>query len=114
MGRLLGKTAKIIPTAAAAGYYLTVKACPSADASEWIEGLSTGAGLAADDPRLALRNVMTSLSMGSTARRRTDNRGQLGLYIKAWNSWVQKKPVKALRLQRTEKMPVPVRQAPLS
>ncbi|MFD7829574.1 hypothetical protein [Kitasatospora sp. NPDC059803] len=113
IGRLLGKTAKIIPTAAATGYYLTVDACPSASADAWIEGLSTGAGLATDDPRLALRNVLTALSMGSTVRRRTDNRGQLGLYIKAWNSWVFKKPVKALRFQQTEKMPIPVRQTPL-
>ncbi|MFJ8473916.1 hypothetical protein [Kitasatospora sp. NPDC094011] len=112
-GRLLGKTAKIIPTAAATGYYLTVAACPSVDVNAWVEGLSTGAGLAADDPRLALRNVLTSLSIGSTVRRRTDNRGQLGLYIKAWNAWVLQRPVKALRFQRAEKMPTPVHQAPL-
>ncbi|MGW4722976.1 hypothetical protein [Streptomyces sp. NPDC004291] len=51
---------------------------------------------------------MNMLRGGASKRRRTDTRGQIGLYIKAWNAWVAGRPVKTLRLQSGEKMPRPI------
>lgn len=107
-GRILGKELGIIPTAGAAGYFLTVEAAPAARSDEWMRGLTTQANLAPDDSRLAFIKVMNSLRNGGSVRRRTDTRGQIGLYIKAWNAWVSGKPVKSLRLQKGEKMPRPI------
>lgn len=108
VGRLLSQTPGLIPTAAAAGYFLTVESAPVARVDSWLEGVTTGANLASDDPRLALIKVIHALRAGASNRRRTDTRGQIGLYIKAWNAWVSGRPVKALRLQKGEKMPRPV------
>ncbi|MFI1868556.1 hypothetical protein [Streptomyces jumonjinensis] len=107
-GRILGKEMGIIPTAGAASYFLTVEAAPEARVDEWMRGLTTQANLAPDDARLALIKVMNSLRSGGTVRRRTDTRGQIGLYVKAWNAWVSGRPVRSLRLQKGEKMPRPI------
>lgn len=107
-GRLLGKELGLIPTAGATAYFLTVEAAPEARVDEWMRGLITQANLAPDDARLAFIKVMNSLRSGGSARRRTDTRGQIGLYVKAWNAWVSGKPVKSLRLQKGEKMPRPI------
>ncbi|MCE7082810.1 hypothetical protein [Streptomyces sp. ST2-7A] len=108
MGRTLGKEIGMIPTAASTAYFLTTEAAPAARTEEWVEGLSTGANLGSDDPRLVLIRTIRSLRGGSTARRRTDTKGQVGLYIKAWNAWVAGRSVKVLRLQKGEKMPKPI------
>lgn len=107
-GRILGKELGLIPTAGASAYFLTVESAPVAQVGEWIRGLTTQANLDSDDPRLALIKVMSQLRGGGTQRRRTDTRGQIGLYIKAWNAWVSGRPVKSLRLQKGEKMPSPI------
>ncbi|MFE7381817.1 hypothetical protein ACFU9F_15765 [Streptomyces zhihengii] len=107
-GRVLGKELGLIPTAGATAYFLTVEAAPAARADEWMRGLTTQANLGPDDARLAFIKVMNALRSGGTLRRRTDTRGQIGLYIKAWNAWVSGKPVKSLRLQKGEKMPRPI------
>ncbi|MER6300834.1 hypothetical protein ABT247_14885 [Kitasatospora sp. NPDC001539] len=108
VGRTLSQEVGIIPTAASAAYFLAVESAPAARIDDWIEGLATGANLKSDDPRLALIKTINTLRNGSTSRRRTDTRGQIGLYIKAWNAWVTGRPVKSLRLQSGEKMPRPV------
>ncbi|MFG2904056.1 hypothetical protein ACGF13_03155 [Kitasatospora sp. NPDC048286] len=107
-GRVLSKEVGLIPTAASAAYFLTVESAPAARIDDWMDGLTTGANLSADDPRLSLIKVINHLQKGSSARRRTDARGQIGLYLKAWNAWVTGRPVKSLRLQNGEKMPRPV------
>jgi hypothetical protein len=107
-GRILGKELGLIPTAGATAYFLSVEAAPAARVDEWMRGLITQANLGPDDARLAFIKVMNSLRSGGTQRRRTDTRGQIGLYIKAWNAWVAGKPVKSLRLQKGEKMPRPL------
>ncbi|MFJ8229592.1 hypothetical protein ACIQ9E_06460 [Streptomyces sp. NPDC094448] len=112
IARLMSKERLIIPTAAAVGYYTTREASPGVDQEPWVEGVTTGADLSPGDPRLALRNALISLGTGTSGRRRSDSRGQLGLYLKAWNAWVLQKPVKQLRFQRGEKMPRPVHALP--
>ncbi|MFJ1595642.1 hypothetical protein [Streptomyces sp. NPDC088261] len=107
-GRILGKEMGLIPTAAACAYFLTVESAPVAQVGEWMRGLTTQANLDSDDPRLALIKVMSQLRGGGSQRRRTDTRGQVGLYIKAWNAWVSGRPVKSLRLQKGEKIPRPI------
>lgn len=112
IARLMSKERLIIPTAAAVGYYSTREASPGVDQESWIQGVKTGADLSPGDPRLALRNALISLGTGTSGRRRSDSRGQVGLYVKAWNAWVLQKPVKQLRFQRGEKMPKPVHVLP--
>lgn len=112
VARMMSKERLIIPTAAAVGYYTSSEASPTVDQSSWVEGVITGADLAPGDPRLALRNALISMGTGSSGRRRSDSRGQLGLYLKAWNAWVLQKPVKQLRFQRGESMPKPVQVLP--
>ncbi|MFH9265472.1 hypothetical protein ACH4KN_14610 [Streptomyces sp. NPDC017546] len=112
IARLMSKERLIIPTAAAVGYYTTHEASPGVDQDSWVKGVTTGADLSPGDPRLALRNALISLGTGTSGRRRSDSRGQLGLYLKAWNAWVLQKPVKQLRFQRGEKMPHPVHVLP--
>lgn len=107
-GRLLGKEVGLIPTAGACAYFLTVESAPVAQVDEWMRGLTTQANLGPEDPRLALIKVMNMLRGGASQRRRTDTRGQIGLYIKAWNAWVAGRPVKSLRLQKGEKTPRPI------
>ncbi|MET7556955.1 hypothetical protein [Streptomyces albidoflavus] len=112
IARIMSKDRLIIPTAAAVGYYTTLEASPGVDQDSWVKGVTTGADLSPGDPRLALRNALISLGTGTSGRRRSDSRGQLGLYLKAWNAWVLQKPVKQLRFQRGEKMPRPVHVLP--
>lgn len=112
VARLMSKERLIIPTAAAVGYYTTREASPGVDQDSWVKGVTTGADLSPGDARLALRNALISLGTGTSGRRRSDSRGQLGLYLKAWNAWVLQKPVKLLRFQRGEKMPKPVHVLP--
>jgi hypothetical protein len=112
VARLMSKERLIIPTAAAVGYYTTREASPGVGQESWIKGMTTGADLSPGDPRLALRNALISVGTGTSGRRRSDSRGQLGLYLKAWNAWVLQKSVKQLRFQRGEKMPEPVHVLP--
>lgn len=107
-GRMLSQEIGMIPTAASASYFLTVESAPAARLDDWIDGIVSGANLTPEDPRLALIKAMNSLRGGSSTRRRTDTRGQMGLYIKAWNAWVAGREVKSLRLQKGEKMPKPI------
>ncbi|WP_424636244.1 hypothetical protein [Embleya sp. AB8] len=109
IGRLLHQSIGIIPTAGATGYYLTVREARTVDPKPWVHGLLTGADLSIGDPRLALIKVLAVLRRGSSVRRRTDNRAQLGLYIKAWNAWALGREARALRFQEKEKMPSPVK-----
>lgn len=109
VGRVLSSDVGMIATAATTAYYVTMQAAPSVDETEWIEGLRYGANLSIGDPRLAVLNVFRRLNSGSTARRRTDTRGHMGLYIKGWNAWVKSREVRSLRFQQKEKFPNPVR-----
>ncbi|MDH6228174.1 hypothetical protein [Streptomyces sp. MJP52] len=104
-GVALNRGCRITVTAAAIGWYVTSRERPDIDQSTWQEGVVTGARLEPGDPRLTLRNTMLSLAVGKTHRRRDDSREHLLYYLKAWNAWVEGRPIKLLRRSPNETMP---------
>ncbi|MER7916541.1 MULTISPECIES: hypothetical protein [unclassified Streptomyces] len=108
VGRRLGAEIHILPTAAAVGYYVTVDGSTSAtQVEEWLSGLASGADLSQGDARLALRNAMSV--PGRSSRRRRTTRPRTGLYVKAWNHWVEGSAVHKLSMPKNGKLPGPVR-----
>ncbi|MEU3417705.1 hypothetical protein [Streptomyces murinus] len=113
VGRRLGAQIHILPTAAAVGYYVTVGGSTSATwVEEWLSGLASGADLPQGDARLALRNAMTA--PGRSSRRRRSTRPQAGLYVKAWNHWVEGNDVSKLAMPKNGKLPQPLRPGDLA
>jgi hypothetical protein len=106
VGASLHREMKITVTAAAIGWYVTRMERPDVDQDEWLSKLATGAGLELGDPRLTLRNTIMGLASGARYRRSDDSREQLLYYVKAWNAWVEGRPVKLLRRSQGEKMPM--------
>lgn len=106
-GANINRAIPITTTAAAIGWYVTTRARPDIDQTPWYEGLVFGADLKRHDPRLALRNAMISQSGNKATRKREDSRGQLFLYVKAWNAWVEGREMQLLRRSKGEKMPKP-------
>ncbi|MFE2107015.1 hypothetical protein ACFXAF_14245 [Kitasatospora sp. NPDC059463] len=109
-GRSLSKHIAASQTAAAVGYFLTTEAAPGANAGIWIEGLVSGANLGLGDPRLALPKALKDMQKRGS-RRRAGIKDQVAAYIKAWNAWVEDRPInnpRLLRLKKNEKMPMPV------
>lgn len=96
----------LAPAVSCVALYVTHLANPGLDQSSWIEGLTTGVGLPAGDPRLALRE---RLRADKAAHKPHSSRDQLALYIKAWNAWVTGRSVQILRLGAGESVPEPVR-----
>lgn len=70
---------------------------------EYIEGVLTGVNLGAGDPRLALRSWMTN--------QRGDGfptaGWHAGLFIKAWNKWMDGETAQLLSLRAEEQFPIP-------
>lgn len=109
----LRRACGMVLSAGMVGIYLTTRSNPHIDQSEWFEGVASGLGLlATGDPRLAFRDTMFRLRLGSTTRRRQDSENQLVWYIKAWNAWALGKPVHALRHGKNEARPMPVEVPP--
>ncbi|MEU8762593.1 hypothetical protein [Streptomyces sp. NPDC048659] len=104
-GTALNRAIKITVTAATVGYYVTSKERPDVDQERWYEQLLTGAGLEQGDPRLTLRNTLLGLAAGNRHRKREDSREHLVYYLKAWNAWVEGRPLKLLRRYSKEQMP---------
>lgn len=63
---------------------------------DYLDGLVSGANLSVDDPRLALRRFTPSIG-GSR-----NQQVFLGGAIKAWNAFVEDRPIKLLRWRREE------------
>lgn len=57
-------------------------------ADEFMEALATGVNMNGDDPRLIIRN---RLSGDRTLRQQCNKDKAMGLIVKAWNAWVNKK-----------------------
>jgi hypothetical protein len=70
--------------------------------AEFSEGVRSGSGLAIGDPRLTLRNRVSS-----GYEKWGGGQGRLGVYIKAWNACVEGREVKLLRFTR-DSLPMPV------
>ena len=70
----------------------------------WHAGVTNGADLSKSDPRLALRNLMLRRT-GSINGYKLQQE-QVALVIKAWNAYVNDKPIKVLRWD-TSMLPMP-------
>lgn len=82
-GARLGK--KMTVSAAAAGYFLAIKAGVKADrVGDFMDLLQSGAGMDKDHPALMLREM---LSNARSTKRRYSREEQLALFIKAFNKW---------------------------
>jgi hypothetical protein len=68
------------------------------------DGLSTGARLPQDDPRLALRNLLAQPKEKRV--RWGSGQSDFGIYIKTWNSYISDREVKVVRFRRDE-LPMP-------
>lgn len=70
----------------------------------WFEGIISGAGLAADDPRLVLRNRFLQggdiKGAGSTRMARS-----YLLVVKAWNAYAKGKPIRMLKVNPDQEPP---------
>ncbi|MGW2487579.1 hypothetical protein ACWCV9_10200 [Streptomyces sp. NPDC001606] len=104
-GMALNRATKVTVTAASIGWYVTSRERPDVDQAPWYEGLLSGAGLGESDPRLTLRNTLLGMAAGQRYRRKDDSREHLLYYLKAWNAWVEGRPMKLLRRSPGEKMP---------
>ena len=69
---------------------------------KWHTGVTTGANLAADDPRLALR----SFYLRDDVRHWGKTQSRLLATIWAWNKYVQEEPMKLLRSPRRDELPM--------
>jgi len=97
----------MIKSSAMAGYFVCKNAYPDGPHEEFVHGVYTGADLAFDDPRLALRNHMIR-SATTFEKQRRDASEHLALYIKSWNLFVEGKRRQVLVFRSNEKMPKPV------
>lgn len=71
---------------------------------QFAEGLIAGAGLAIDDPRLALRSYHARIR---DMRPWGEGQSHLLAYIQAWNKFVDDEPLKLLKNPRREQLPMP-------
>jgi hypothetical protein len=97
----------MIKSSAMAGYFVCKNAYPDGPHEEFVRGVYTGADLAFDDPRLALRNYMIRSSNSSEKLRRISHE-HLAMYIKAWNLFVDGKRRQVMTFRADEKMQRPV------
>ncbi|MEU9796833.1 hypothetical protein AB0E27_40915 [Streptomyces sparsogenes] len=111
-GMALNRAIRITVTAASVGWYVTGKERPDVDQTRWYDQLLTGAGLEQGDPRLTLRNTLLGLAAGNRHRKSDDSREHLVYYFKAWNAWVEGRPLKLLRRYSKEQMPKVTKKAP--
>ncbi|HZF88787.1 hypothetical protein [Streptomyces sp.] len=111
-GIALHRATRVTVTAASIGWYVTSRERPDIDQTPWYDGLVSGAGLSAADPRLILRNTMLGMAAGHRHRRKDDSREHLLYYLKAWNAWVEGRSLKLLRRSPGERMPKITRKQP--
>lgn len=62
-------------------------------ADQFITAMATGINMGATDPRLLVRNKLIADSLGKKEFRTNSNKKDacLGLFVKAWNSWIEGK-----------------------
>ncbi|MEU5691196.1 hypothetical protein [Actinosynnema sp. NPDC020468] len=105
--RPLSTNTGIIASACATAIYLTERAAPNVDATEWFSGVLTGANLDLGDPRLAFRNFFVN-GRAQAGRRRMNAREHIAIYIKAWNDWMNGESRKLIAFRKGESTPTPV------
>lgn len=96
--------ARITPSAVAAVMYQALHTEAEVMVEDFTEALVTGANLERDDPRLRLRNAFAISSQQRAASLRTPSH-PYALTAKAWNNYVQRKPLSALVWRADEEVP---------
>ena len=71
--------------------------------ADFLEAIVTGANLEHGDPRLSLRNWLSNVRSGAKANARAA--AHLGVYIKAWNSWLAHQSRSLMVLRDDEPFP---------
>lgn len=66
----------------------------------WVEGLTTGAGLEANDPRLALRNRFAVEGRHFNSSSGSGRHDATYLIVRAWNAWARGESLSKLQLPR--------------
>jgi hypothetical protein len=96
---------KMSSNALAAGIFLISRRLNKTDprVEEFLRGFRDGSELASGDARNALRTFM--FNMTNTRTRRVSVEDQLGIFIKAWNLWVNGRGTNNLAFRRDEIMP---------
>lgn len=107
VGEHLSNSMGINKSAGGAATYLVARANSARKIAPWLEGLIEGAGLAKNDPRLKLRNHMSSLARRAAgeARRRYDPREHVSLYLTAFAAWGKDEPLTRLSYRPSEPVP---------
>ncbi|MCK9929457.1 hypothetical protein MXD62_20115 [Frankia sp. Mgl5] len=100
-GRALRKMLPIRISTAAAAYWIIAQAEPEYAALFW-GPLLDGAGLTSGSPILVLRNRLTR---EAGAPRKAETRQILAAYIKAWNAWLEDRPISLLMWRDNEPFP---------
>lgn len=106
IGTTHGRLSGINITALSAFFYLLHYRhnTPLVEVMKFIQGVSSGAGLEAGDPRLALRNAMIG-PKHITAKSTKDRRHQFIAVVKAWNAYISDKEVSRIIVRDTEEIP---------
>lgn len=104
--RAVAKAVPVIASACATAIYVTTRAAPGLDQSEWFNGIIKGVQLDEADPRLRFRNLFLNMR-AQGGRRRMDAREHVALFIKAWNLWCRGERRQLLSFRKDESMPRP-------
>lgn len=101
-GQAVYQSSRILPTAAGVGIFLLWRQVGRDHplVEEFVRGVISGADLQTGDPRLALRN--TNINQNS---RKRNSVHQLALFLKAWNYFLAKRPLKILAFRKDEDFP---------
>lgn len=107
LGEQLSHEIGMIKSTGGAASYLVARVNPQRRIRPWFDGVIDGAGLARNDARLKLRNLMLNMARRQVkeVRRRRDTREQVALYLTAFNAWAADEPVSRLRYSSRDPMP---------
>lgn len=99
-----GWTFLAINSSIGASYHVISRTRPSQyERGQFFDSLRTGADLSLGDPVLTLRNVL--LGQKTNAKRGRSALEQFSLVVKAWNAYVQGRPLRKLSWKVTEDVP---------
>jgi hypothetical protein len=100
----LHKKIRLTPSVGAFSHFLLHTEADAELAEGFFEGLNSGANLAGDSPILLLRRAV---ERDAFAVRRMEPRRVLALVFKAWNYYLEDRPIRLLFWKATEAFPIP-------
>lgn len=98
---------KMSPISLAAGIFEISRTLPKdqPEVEEFLRGFTYATDLPTGDARIALRTYMFNLSNPSNKNRKVPVWEQLGVFIKAWNAWMNNRSITNLALRANELFP---------